>query len=534
MRRARTLPVLAHAMAAPAGGIAARLGGRQGMMAVGAVLVASLFVAVIIGTAGPGGGPGPEGPSEYPYLVCDPECNPVAGPGPRLANEVSIAINPNDPLNVVGAANDYGTPNGDAWVGVYTSFDGGKSWNRTLIPGYRPSASQFPQPCDGGQLPGEGLCGFEGAGDPVLAVDKDGNFYVAGIAFKRAPAPAGRASSIWIAKSTDGGKTWPAAAITVPVISFTQATFHDKEWIAVDPNTQDVYVSWTAFNLLALSEIFVIHSSNGAQSWGTPVLISSGGIFTGTEEEVHLPQVQGSQVEVDNEGRVHLAWIDYNQPNSLKYTYSDGRGASGSWSAIQTLAPVTAISGTQPNGNFRTPTMPDMAVDLSDGEFNGSVYIWWPDQGTGDSDILQVFSRDRGDTWSNVTRVNNDEEGNGASQFFPAVSVAGNGWVVGEFYDRRDDPGNTNLSVYFAISTDGGLTYPTQINVTTQSFFGDDTARSGSDTGFIGDYLGIASSDYYAIGLWCDARDAISNGTGGDIYSARVRLDNIPQGEPTG
>lgn len=533
MRRPTILPLAAHGVSIPGASVLASLGGAQRPLVAGGVIAIILIAAVLVGVPGPAGGPGPE-PSNYPMQDCDPECNPVAGPGPRLANEVSVAINPNNPMNIVAAANDYGTPNGDAWVGVYTSFDGGKTWNRTLIPGYRPAPSQFPQPCAGGQLPGQGLCGFEGAGDPVLAVDKDGNFYIAGIAFKRNPAPLGRASSIWVAKSTDGGVTWPASAITVPVISFTTATFHDKEWIAVDPNTNDVYVSWTAFNLLALSEIFVIHSSNGAQSWSTPVIISSGGIFTGTEDEVHLPQVQGSQVEVDNNGRVHLAWIDYNTPPSLKYTYSDGKGAAGTWSQIQTLSQVTPISGTQPNGNFRTPTMPDMAVDLSDSEYNGSVYIWWPDQGSGDSDIMQIYSRDRGDSWSNVTRVNNDEEGNGASQFFPAVSVAGNGWVIGEFYDRRDDPSNTNLSVYFAISKDGGQTFPDQINVTTRSFQGDDTARSGSDTGFIGDYLGIAASDWFAIGLWCDASDAVANQTGGDIYSARVLVDDPPPGQDGG
>jgi hypothetical protein len=121
--------------------------------------------------------------------------------------------------------------------------------------------------------------------------------------------------------------------------------------------------------------------------------------------------------------------------------------------------------------------------------------------------------------------VNNDNESSGASQFFPAVSVAGNGWVVGEFYDRRDDPENRLLSVYFAISFDGGESYPVQINVTDLGFDGDNS-RGNNPQGFIGDYLGIASSDWYAIGLWCDTRNADNSST--DIYSARVLLDVRP------
>ncbi|HEX9709532.1 MAG TPA: sialidase family protein [Candidatus Thermoplasmatota archaeon] len=526
MRRPATLPLFTRGFSLPGGGA---LGGYELRLALGAIIAAALLIGVFLGATGPGGTP-PGGEPPYPVLDCEPECNVLTGASPRPANEVTVAINPTNPLNIVGAANDYGTPNGDAWVGVYSSFDGGKSWNRTLIPGYRPSASPFPQPCAGGQLPGQGLCGFEGAGDPVLAADKDGNFYVAGIAFKRNPAPLGRASSIWVAKSTDGGVTWPASGVTVPVISLTTATFHDKEWLAVDPKTSDVYVSWTAFNLLALSEIFVIHSSDGAQTWSTPVLVSSGGFFTGTEEDVHLPQVQGSQVEVDNNGTLHLAWIDYNVPNSLKYTRSTDKGRT--WDTIQTIAPVDLIASPQPQGTYRTPTMPDMAVDLTNGTYGGSVYIWWPDDAGGDADILQVYSRDGGSTWSNVTRVNNDPEGNGASQFFPAVSVAGNGWVIGEFYDRRDDPENRLLSVYFAVSFDGGATYPVQVNVTDLGFDGDKSAGA-SGVGFIGDYLGIASSDFYAVGLWCDTRN-YDNGTSTDIYSARILVDSPPPPEATG
>jgi hypothetical protein len=484
------------------------------LQVVGAVVLVLLLISVGVGLGGVKVPERPPPATPFPFLDCAPSCNRVAGTGPRPANEVSIAINPKDDQNIVAAANDYGTPNGDAWVGYYWSKDGGKNWNRSLVPGYRPSSSPYPQPCGGGQLPSQGICGFEGAGDPVLAVDKDGNFYLAGIAFKRSPVTVGRTSAIFVAKSTDGGETFPN--VDVLFTATTKATFHDKEWIATDPNTGDVYVSWTIFSALVAGQIAVMHSSNSGQSWGSPIIVS-------TTTLAELPSVQGSQIEVDNNGTVHVAWIDYHTPYSLRYSQSKDHGAS--WSTPETLAPVTQISSPQGNTSYRTPTMPDMAIDLTNGTYNGTVYIWWPDEASGDADILQVYSRDGGASWSNVTRVNNDPEGNGKSQFFPAVSVAGNGWVVGEFYDRRGDPDNQNMSVYVAISMDGGLTYDVQFNWT------DVESPGENGPNFIGDYLGIASSSWYSIGVWCDWR-TLDNGTSTDVYAAKLILANIPPPAP--
>lgn len=501
-------PLTAVSMAVP--GKAGLLLQRPALLVAVFALIGVVFLGMAVTTGrplGPGGGN-----FAYPAIDCNPSCNRPAGTGPRPANEVSIAINPTDDQNIVAAANDYGTPNSDAWVGFYTTHDGGKTWNRSLVPGYRPSSSPFPQPCAGGQLPGQGICGFEGAGDPVLAVDTEGNFYMAGIAFKRSQVTVGQTSAIFVAKSTDGGNSFPQ--VTVLATAISKVSFHDKEWIAVDPVNGNVYVTWTLFNLLAVSQILEVHSTNGGQSWTTPKVVSETGVRSLSDD------TQGSQVEVDLNGTVHVAWIDYTAPESLKYTSSTDGG--NSYSAPRSIAPVTPISSPQGNTTYRTPTMPDMAIDLSNGTYNGSIYIWWPDESNGDADIFQVFSRDHGATWSNVTRVNNDEQGNGKSQFFPAVSVAGNGWVVGEWYDRRLDSNNTLMSVFVGISMDGGQTYDLQFNWTDVMLNGDDSAGA-SGRGFIGDYLGIASSDWYSVGVWCDMRNAQA-GNGTDIYVGKLLL----------
>ena len=58
-----------------------------------------------------------------------------------------MAISSRNPLHMLAGANDYRTvdlpgvsgaaePTGDAWLGLFKSFDGGQTWTSTLVPGY--------------------------------------------------------------------------------------------------------------------------------------------------------------------------------------------------------------------------------------------------------------------------------------------------------------------------------------------------------------------------------------------------------------
>ena len=183
-----------------------------------------------------------------------------------------------------------------------------------------------------------------------------------------------------------------------------------------------------------------------------------------------------------------------------------------------------------PNATYRVPTMPVMAIDNSDGPYGGSIYLAWNDDRSGDSDILLAFSRDLGDTWSeSYVRVNNDEEGNGADQFFPALAVAEQGWVHLMFYDRRYDPNHTLLGVTYAVSVDGGGNFTLNLNVSDALFNGDYGGRAywtelmpGGDVGFVGDYLGIGVNNNTAFLTWCDCRNATPDDGNSDIYAALV------------
>jgi hypothetical protein len=101
---------------------------------------------------------------------------PNGDPYLQRQNEPSVAASTRNPLHLLAGANDYrtvdipGLPNsietGDAWMGVFKSYDGGNTWRSSLVPGY---------PQDAGST--SPLRAYKAAADPVVRAGTNGLFY---------------------------------------------------------------------------------------------------------------------------------------------------------------------------------------------------------------------------------------------------------------------------------------------------------------------------------------------------------------------
>jgi hypothetical protein len=381
----------------------------------------------------------------------------------RRPAEVSVAINPTNPTQVIAVllqAGGPGEPRVSNWS--YTSADGGLTW--------RPLRAPNP---DG-----------RAQGDDAVVFGADGTAFHSYISFDgiRVERPQRAWSGIFVRSTTDG-LTWQAPVAVVDHIN-TAIPFEDKPWVGVDRSTSSphrghVYVAWTRFDVYGSedpahrSRIMFSRSRDGGRSFSVPLEISdeSGNAIDSDDT------VEGVVPSAGPGGEVYVAWAG---PKGLYFDQStDGGATFGKDTLISAMPggwdlPVPGIE--RHNG------MPVTGVDLSSGPHRGTVYVNWIDERSGDPDVYVSASRDGGRRWEPPVRVNDDPRG--STQMFTWMAVDPvDGALNVVFHDRRDQKG-TMTGVTLARSVDGGKTF---VNIPLPLPAFDCCARSA----FFGDYNGI-------------------------------------------
>ena len=174
---------------------------------------------------------------------------PGGDPYLQRQNEPSMAVSTRNPEHLLAGANDYrsvdipdpqsDSETHDAWLGVFTSLDGGETWRSTLLPGYPQDNSAV-----GLASP---LHKFTVATDPTVRAGTHGLFYYSGLVFDRGTnAPSGvfvatlqdqnnKANGSAAIEQQKNGPGNPFLYLNANLVdSGTSGQFLDKPWIAVD------------------------------------------------------------------------------------------------------------------------------------------------------------------------------------------------------------------------------------------------------------------------------------------------------------
>ncbi len=412
-------------------------------------------------------------------------------------SETSVAVDPNNPLRLVGGAKFF--PDRTRYVfqvGYVTSTDGGCTWQ------------------DGGLLPG-----FPGrylTSDPVFAFGESGQAYAAALY-----TDENKDSGIALWRSADGGKTFGQP--THVFDDLTGAVFSDKEWIAIDrgngPGRGNIYVVWSYDHFGGCNEdgtcgqqVAFSRSTDGGRTFSPPKLIEGMAPFC----TVRYPRRPAGSLDCDlglgatpavlPDGTIavafsYLAPDGHSAPTRLLVVTSTDGGAT--WTSPTLAATVDDIFGTLPGERYRVASLPAFAAD----PHANRLYLAWADKSTGDSDILLSTSTDRGVSWSQPVHVNDDPLRNGAQQFQPQLAVAPNGVVSVSFFDTRLDPARHLIDAYLAQSLDAGATFLPNVRVTASGFDPSIAApRDESGAEFIGDYQGLAADNTFVHLFWNDTR----------------------------
>ena len=380
----------------------------------------------------------------------------VSAPGAEGPNEVSIAINPRNPLQLAAGSNlRY----------FYRSSDGGATWVQSLLP--------------------RGTWG-----DPCVAFDRDGVLLYAHLA--NLPAPGYFIDRLIVHRSTDGGETW---VDSVEVGYRPPRAQQDKEWLAADmtpsPFRGSMYMTWTEFDRYGSaaagdsSRILFARSIDRGATWSAPVRISDRGGNCIDDDNT----VEGAVPAVGPEGQIYVSWSG---PSGIVFDRSTDGGST--WGSDVPVSDHPGGWAFDVPGIYRCNGLPVTVCDTGFSSYRGRIYVLWGDQRNGleDSDVWIASSADGGGTWTPPKRVNDDLTGR--HQFFPWIAIdqsTGHLYVV--FYDRRETSG-TETDVYLARSTDGGGTF-TNFRASESSFVPDPTV-------FFGDYTNIAARDGRVYPIW--------------------------------
>jgi hypothetical protein len=485
--------------------------------------------------------------------------------GAPLQTEPHLAVNPLDPEHVVVGMIDYGFPSNTAYV----SYDGGESWEGPSQTGY---------------LPDDLISG----GDPVMAFDRRGNVYMASISigieeFSIGPVfSASEVSSIAVARSGDGGFTWPQITSTFRskvTISDQQIDpsgrlrgtvnigFLDKPWMSIGPdpmnrNRDIIYVGFVHFEtyydivymgelpLLLPSElattVLVVSSRDGGVTWSDPVAASPtvrrsyGSVGSGDApgESSSDRVLQGPRTVIDPNGNLYLAWIDSTDDGSMEgigeihVAVSTDGGATFGSSVIASV--FNELPFRPRNASFRywASSFPKMESGPK-----GELYLVYAarpsEKPMDDGDVYFIRSLDQGKTWSKPIVLNADT---GSSlQFFPDLAVSPSGKIHVMWADTRDDPVNLRYHIYYTESDDGGESWGFEIEElgltegdSRVSDFGSNPNRGFPNGLFLGDYFGIAATDDEVYLVWPDTRLAEFGGVNQKIAFARTRAIRSP------
>jgi hypothetical protein len=410
----------------------------------------------------------------------------TSGPQTVSRSESDIRINYWNPMKIIAASNNIG---GSGMQGQYYSSDGGVTWGQTNLP--LASGDAFHS-------------------DPTVDWSSDGTAWSTTMGINSAQTVL----KVQSYRSANGGATWTFDG----TISGTQTnTDKQMQWIdhsAASPYANNNYVIWHNGNPAFMNR----RTSSG---WGTPIQVSNTAA-TGT--------CIGADVKTNSAGDVFGFFPDtgsrgifvvkstnggtsYGTPVKLVTTYDSYDIGVPSFSSRRILVYVSG--GTYKNGT--TNNVYALWSDLS-GDTGCTAAANEPGTNVSSTCKTRVwFSRstDGGTTWSARVKINNQGGLNDQFNQFLAVDET-NGNLGAIYYDTVADAGRKKVDVYYQLSTDGGVTWDAAVKVTTAMT---DETVSGSDSGNqFGDYNSLSGYGNAFFPSWTDRR----NNAKEEIWTAKI------------
>ncbi len=449
--------------------------------------------ATLLAACGGGGGGDPPPPvtpgDSLPGIVVSGATPVAAGcTGGRTSGTVFgdaeaepfVAISPLDPDHLVAAWQQDRASNGGARALVSaTSFDGGRTWTRTMHPMSRCGGAATGAPGD-----------QERASDPWVDFGPDGTVYLMGLSFSGTNFTPGSSSEMLVSRSVDGGRTWgPPQRLVIDGPS----GFNDKNTLTADPtDARYVYAVWDRLDRFGNGPTLLARSTDGGATWEGAREIYQPVIDGGVSQTI------GNRIVVLPEGAergtlvnlfMQIDSVGNRVDTRVRVMRSTDKGVS--WQDPVTVGNQQSLGTSDPLTGTRVrdgAIVPTIAVGP------GNV-LWaaWQDariNGGARDAIVVARSLDGGRSWSAPVAANRDPS---VPAFTPTLHVRADGTLGLMHFDLRSDTPSsaTLLGDLWLLTTRDGQTW-TEAPLAR----GFDLALAPLVTGghFVGDYHGLVSA----------------------------------------
>jgi hypothetical protein len=474
----------------------------------------------------------------------------------------SLLVSPSDPNLMLAGMHEFRSKK----CSLARSTDGGRTWTR---PDADPSPASYP------------FCVANNSNifHSNIAWGRDNRVYMAMVGWDT-PDTRTKASVV-VARSDDLGDSWETVVAhdARPTADPQQVSLRPITGIVVDTSGSEdtVYVSYRQQFQNQPSgsappvEPYIAVSTDGARTFQTysalggafasadtrnrqlqatttvpgftpPTTVA--GSFAATPDRVENfgSSTNGHGLTRDNAGNLYLAFpgqtfnnVTPGQPRGIFVSKSTDGG--------QTWAAVQAVPFSYENRqNTRIAWSPG-------GGSQGTLHVVWeaalgrPEMNQY-SDLAYIRSTDGGQTWSQPSRIADDNPADLRGKYIPNITVAPNGRVDVAWWDLRDDPGVRGMDVYYAYSEDDGVTWSRNYRITDQTI--DRRYGVWANNFDQNSPPGLASTNEVALVAWDDTRfstgeegqvrvDDPTNtiGVGGgvqDVFVSAVQFDTIAGG----
>lgn len=381
-------------------------------------------------------------------LRCPEPCEVPIDTSDMRAFEPRVAAHPADPLHLVAVSEQWDAT-GRRWIHAHASTDGGATWSTVPLPG-GPTAG-----------PGHPLAACTYSFDPIVAILADGTVLAGGVAATQAPIGAYR--DLFLARSTDGGRTFPETVVLTPsegpgsqactalAAARPITKFVDKPYVAARDGI--AFASWNGEGGLGFAR-----SDDGGRTWSRlPDLDHPEGAFS-------------AALAAAPAGALYTAFSTFG--GSFVEGVHVARFDGAAWNA-----PVRVAE--------RSDAYADIAVG---GGANGSrVWVSYPAGGDEQTPML-AWSDDDGATWSAPVALDAPEA---EGWIVPTLAVDPRGVAYSGFFHHLADGTNEYRVAAFHA---GGALPPVTV--------------SASPIGFqalglqLGHYMGIAPLPTGAYAVW--------------------------------